>query len=181
MRYLGIIRSLSLSKGVRKMLLIEMLARTGKNLLRQQLRDTIKQEGGQKGRFKHHKVLVCDFVNRFIGHGEDSKLFWKQELLPKMTLCFPPECPKELGKPASPEPDPELDFEIEEMLEMGDVRNLLEKFQRLSGVTISADVLKEIENLATEEIAKYDRIASANEAANEAQAQADGGFAGNSP
>lgn len=94
MRYLGMVRTLCIEPEAKRLLLIEMLARTVKNILRGRLREAFKQGGHSK--YKHPKVVVCEMLNVVFGTSDNANQFWKEELLPKMLLWFPCERPKEL-------------------------------------------------------------------------------------
>ena len=96
------VRTLCQQSEAKRILLIEMLARTVKNILRARLREAFKQGGLSK--YKHPKVVVCEVLNLVFGTTDEASRFWKEELLPKMQLSFPAEKPKEMRSTDTPEP-----------------------------------------------------------------------------
>jgi hypothetical protein len=169
MRYLGIIRSHISNPYASKMLFIEMAARTAKNILRQRLRDTFRQQQRSKTHDRHNNnkyqdrtMLVADFVNTLIGNGNNSKLFWRGELMPKLRHSYPAKRPKDLtlllpksilqAEAEADKKEIEAEENVEAVLGLHDVIPFLTRFCRLSEVSISDVVLKEIKKIAKREM-----------------------------
>eukprot|EP00475_Leptophrys_vorax_P012439 TRINITY_DN18892_c0_g1_i1.p1 TRINITY_DN18892_c0_g1~~TRINITY_DN18892_c0_g1_i1.p1 ORF type:complete len:1092 (-),score=247.74 TRINITY_DN18892_c0_g1_i1:1377-4535(-) len=92
-RFLGILRSRLLgdeSKHRRDLILLEMVARTAKRLLFQQLRIAQKscEDGSSEAIILSCRVATIDFMNRMFGKSGSTDLFW-EELGQHMAIFFP--------------------------------------------------------------------------------------------